>query len=397
MIKRERYQLTLIFNMDIHYSCIKCNKQYTFAPNNLTCTEHSKYYGYLNVVYDYTKTVINYKAANPYYKYKNLLPLNNFDIKFGLTKTPLFPLKQFAKKYGFKNVFVKDESRNPTGSFKDRENFCAIQKAVDWKIDKVFTVSSGNAAISTAAFAQKACIQCDCIVTKSLSVGKRFLIQLYGGNLIEKNMTYEEMYRWATDSNYNGWNCTPGINPIKEEGIKLIGYEIWEDIGVPDIIVVPCGNGTLLWSIYKSFYELQLLGLIEKLPVFIGVQVKDSAPLKNAFETHKDYIELPTAQDSIAEGIIAQESYSSPKVMIALNNSQGFIVEVTENEIKESLLEIIELESLIPEPTSAVVYAAIKQLKHYDDKKIVVIQTGGGFKNLKEIMEIKLLDNYEKN
>ncbi len=376
--------------MEPYYKCIKCKNSYPYSPDNLTCPEHSPYYGYLNIEYDYSTIKINSAETNSYSKYLPLLPVDKLDIQIGLTKTPLIPIKYFAQRYGFTNLFVKDESRNPTGSFKDRENLCALQKALDWNIEQIFTVSSGNAAVSTAAFAQKVGIHCDCIVSNTLSVGKRFLISLYGGTIIEKKLSYEEMYRWAIDSHYQGWNCTPGFNPIKEEGPKLIGYEIWEDIGVPDIIIVPCGNGTLLWSIYKSFFELQLLGFIKKLPMIIGVQVKNSSPLNEAFKTNTDFVQLESAPDSIAEGIIAQESYSSPKVMIALKNTGGFMIEVSEEEIITSLIEIIKTESLIPEPTSAVVYAAVKKLQQFNTKKIVLIQTAGGSKNLKEIMNVKL-------
>ncbi|OGK18545.1 hypothetical protein A3D80_01180 [Candidatus Roizmanbacteria bacterium RIFCSPHIGHO2_02_FULL_40_13b] len=312
--------------------------------------------------------------------------MQNLHVSLGLQKSPLIKIDNFGDKYGFGSLYVKDESKNPTGSFKDRENVSAINIAIEYGIKKVFTVSSGNAAVSTAAFAQKAGIQCNCIVTNTLSVGKRFLINLYGGNLIEKIASYEELYRWAIDSHYEGWNCTPGLNPIKEEGIKLIGYEIWEEMGVPDIIVVPCGNGTLLYGIYKAFKELQLLNYVNTLPQLIGIQIKNAAPLKKALETGSDYITLGEVHDSIAEGIIALESYSSPKVMMALKETGGTIVEVSDSEIRESMQEIISLESLIPEPTAAVVYAGVKKLFNVSDKKIVLVQTAGGMKNLKEIM-----------
>src|SRR3989338_2194900 len=368
------------------YVCIKCLKEYPFTPTLLNCTDHSPYYGYLSVVYDYKNVSIHTNSTNLFIKYRDLLPMQNLHVSLGLQKSPLIKIDNFGDKYGFGSLYVKDESKNPTGSFKDRENVSAINIAIEYGIKKVFTVSSGNAAVSTAAFAQKAGIQCNCIVTNTLSVGKRFLINLYGGNLIEKIASYEELYRWAIDSHYEGWNCTPGLNPIKEEGIKLIGYEIWEEMGVPDIIVVPCGNGTLLYGIYKAFKELQLLNYVNTLPQLIGIQIKNAAPLKKALETGSDYITLGEVHDSIAEGIIALESYSSPKVMMALKETGGTIVEVSDSEIRESMQEIISLESLIPEPPAAVVYAGVKKLFNVSDKKIVLVQTAGGMKNLKEIM-----------
>jgi len=373
--------------MESYYKCIKCQKKYQFKKDILNCSDHNPYYGYLTLIYDYKNINFPSFKNNAWKKYKNLLPVENFQIHFDEQKTPLVKIDNFGNKYGYTNLYVKDESKNPTGSFKDKESLCAINKALEWGISEIFVVSSGNAAVSTAAYAQKAGIQCTCLIPKNLSVGKRLLISLYGGKILEGEGNYEDIYKMAIDNGSPGWNCTPGINPIKEEGIKIIGFEIWEDIGVPDVIVTPCGNGTLLFGIYKAFKELFFLGLTDKIPQMIGVQIKNAAPLKNAWIEKKDFVELAKIPNSIAEGIIAQESYSSPKVMHALSDSNGLILEVEEQEIKSTLSEIISTESLIPEPTSSVVYAALKKMHIDKDKKIVLIQSAGGMKNLKEIIQ----------
>ena len=371
-----------------YFKCIKCGEIYPFTKGIMTCPKHSPYYSYLTLGYDYAKAKFRQESSLLWGKYLSLLPVDNLRINFNEQKTPLFKLKNFGKKYGLANLYVKDESKNPTGSFKDKESICAINKAVEWGIDKIFVVSSGNAAVSTSAYAQKAGITCDCLVSKNLSVGKRALISLYGGKIVEIGGNYEKIYRFAIDSSYAGWNCTPGINPIKEEGIKIIGFEIWEEVGIPDVIVVPCGNGTLLFGIYKAFKELQLMGMIDKLPKMIGVQIMDASPLKKAYQQKTDYAVLKNIPNSVAEGIIAQESYSSPKVMLALRETKGEIIEVDDLEMITSLKEIMSLESLIPEPTAAVVYAAIKKIKIDQKAKVVLVQSAGGAKNLKEIMEL---------
>lgn len=382
--------------MDKYYKCIKCQKKYPFTKDILNCDQHSPYYGYLTLIYDYKNIKIANNNSSIWSKYKELLPTDNLKINFNEQKTPLIKLENFGKKYGFNNLYVKDESKNPTGSFKDKESICAVNKALEWGIKEIFVVSSGNAAVSTAAYAQKAGIKCTCVIPNALSVGKRVLIGLYGAKTEEIAGNYEYAYRKMIDDPNSAWNCTPGINPIKEEGIKIIGFEIFEDIGVPDVIVVPCGNGTLFFGIYKAFKELQFLGIINKLPKIIGVQIKNASPLKTAIEAKKDYVSLANIPDSIAEGIIAEESYSSPKVILALNDTEGEIVEVDDKEIISSLSEIIKTESLIPEPTSAVVYAALKKLNCIKENKIVLVQTAGGIKNLKEIMGI-LLKTHQQN
>lgn len=373
--------------MKKYYQCISCKKKYPFAKNVFTCENHSQYYGYLSLQYEYKKINISRKEKNLWKKYGDLFPVKNFKVNFNEQKTPLIHLANFGKKLGLGNLYVKDESKNPTGSFKDKENLVAINQALDWGVGKIFVVSSGNAAVSTAAYAKKAGLPCECIVSTDLSVGKRFLINLYGGKLVQKKGNYESIYRSVIDTNHPGYNMTPGYNPVKEEGIKMIGYEIYEDLEAPDVIIVPCGNGTLLFGIYKAFKELNYLGLINKLPKMIGVQIKNASPIKKAFENKVDHKILKNIPYSIAEGIIAEESYSSPKAILALKETGGEIIEVTDRELTGSMKKIISMESLIPEPTSAVVYAALSKMKLNPNDKVVLVQSAGGMKNLKEIME----------
>lgn len=370
------------------FKCVSCGKVYPLEAERLTCSEHSKYYSYLAVEYDYEK--INgfgeAKRSN-WEKYLPLLPVSGLKINFNEQKTPLIQAKNLGLKLGLNNLWIKDEGKNPTGSFKDKESIIAVNAANEFGIKNLAVVSSGNAAVSTAAYAQKAGLSCTCIVSKKLSIGKRFLLSLYGGKIQYQDGTYEDLYRSLIDQNHIGWNVTPGYNPYKEEGIKIIGFEIWEEIGIPDIIIVPCGNGTLLYGLFKAFWELRKIGLTFSIPKFVGVQIENGAPLAKAFKTGKEYEILASAPDSIAEGIIATESYSSPKALLAINLSGGEIIEVTDQEVKESINNIIRLESLVPEPTSATVYAGLLKLTGCVNKKIVAVQTASGMKNLKEIME----------
>lgn len=372
-------------------NCIKCNENYPLNKDILTCKKHSKYYGYLTVVYDYKSIEFlgrQSKRQSGWNKYLPLLPVRSLAVNFNEQKTPLIKAIDFGRRHNLSNLYIKDESKNTTGSFKDKESICVINKAIEWGIDEIFVVSSGNAAVSTAAYAQKAKIKCKCIISENLTFGKKSLINLYKGKLIEKKGNYEDMYKEFIDTNEKGWNCTPGINPIKDEGVKIIGFEIWEEIGVPDTIVVPCGNGTLLYGIYKAFKELKLMGLTDKLPKLVGVQVRGAAPLKNSFDQKRDYVKLGLIPDSVAEGIIAQESYASPKVMLALSETNGCIVEVAEKDIIHAIKNIISTESLIPEPTSAVVYAAMDKIKFKKRELVVLVQSAGGVKNLEEIVKM---------
>lgn len=374
--------------MSQHFKCLSKNKKFTFSLDAMCCPFSDKYYNDFIVEYDYGKVKINKNASTICKQFKDLLPNQDFKISFGEKETPLIRLSNLQKKYGFEELYLKDESYNPTQSFKDRGNFVFINCAIENKIRDIFVVSSGNDAISTAAYAQKAKINCSCIVSKNHSNTKMDLIKLYGGSLVAKNKTYEQIYRESINKPPKGINATSGFNPLKEEGIKMIGFELWKELGVPDVIVAPCGNGTLLYAIYKAYWELRKLKYIESLPKLIGIQIKGAAPLKAAFEQKKQFVTLGKIPDSIAGSIIASESYSAPKLMSALTETNGSILEVTDDDIIRAVKDIIKEESIIPELSSASVFAALAQLPHLKNKKIALILTAGGIKELNKIKSL---------
>jgi len=322
-------------------------------------------------------------------KYLPLLPPKKLSVSLGEGNTPLRRLYGLGKKYNLSDLWVKQEEHNPTGCFKDRESAVIVSLAVEKKIKKVNIASSGNAALSTSAYARKAGIQCNCFIPMKTSTAKKKLISLFGGKITEINGIYEDVYRFLVDKRPAGWNVTTGQCPERTEGDKTIAFEVFEQIGVPDVVVVPCGNGGCLAGIFKGFYELTILGKTKKLPKIVGVQVKSAAPLAQAIKTGNPYVGLDgTIPDSIAEGIVAKESYSAPVALEALLATGGYIVEVTEWEINNALKLLINEEAIVAEPTSAAAFAALRKLKCDKTAKIVVINTGSGMKNLNELIQI---------
>jgi threonine synthase len=324
-------------------------------------------------------------------KWLPLLPIKEFSVHLngGEGNTPLEQCPVLGNQVGLSHLFVKHEECNPTGCFKDRESAVVISKAMELGKKKVNVCSSGNAAVSTAAYAQKAGIDCTCFIPEKTSEGKKQLIALYGATIVEIPGFYEDVYRHLVDTHPDGWNVTSGQNMYRTEGNKTIAYELWEQLhGVPDVVVVPCGNGGCLAGIWKGFTELQQLGKIQTLPQMVAVQVKGAAPLAASVEQGKTFTVLGAIDDSIAEGIVAQESYCSPKAVSALQSSGGYVVEVTDDEIKAALKLVIQTQSLVPEPTSAAVYAALPKLSCDKDATVVAINTGSGMKVLTEILDL---------
>lgn len=302
--------------------------------------------------------------------------------------TPLTLAKKLGAITGLHNLYIKGEQFNPTGCFKDRESVVVISVACERRTKEVYVVSSGNAALSTAAYAKKAGIVCTCYVPEKTSKCKKDLIKLFGANLVEMPGLYENVYRQVVKENPPGWNVTTGQNGFRIEGGKTIAFEIWEQMGIPDTIVVPCGNGGCLAAIWKGFKELQIIGKISHLPQMVAVQIKGAAPLAVALKKKRDFAVLEKIDDNIiAEGIVAQESYASPKATKALRESGGYVVEVSNNEVIIALNDALQ-ELVICEPTSAAVFAAAKKLKNKPSDRVVLINTGSGFKCLPTIVEL---------
>lgn len=355
-------------------------------------TSDAKYYEYKDIAYVYEhiqQFPLSGKVGLD--RFLPLLPINEVVVELPgqVGDTPLQQAKKLGEHVGLSNLWIKHEETNPTGCLKDRESAVVISAAVEKGIDSVYVISSGNAALSTAAYANKAGIYCTCYVPEKTSQGKQDLIRLYGADIITIPGFYEDVYRKVVDMDPPGWNVTTGQNEIRIEGVKTISYELIEQFKkVPDVIVVPCGNGGALAGIWKGFVELKKLGKIEKLPQMVAVQVKGAAPFSVALAKKQDFVLLGDIEDSIAEGIVAQESYCSPKAIVALHDSHGYVIEVTDEEIKAALKTVIQLESFVTEPTSAAAYAALPKLQCESDAFVVAVNTGSGMKMLEEVVEL---------
>lgn len=298
--------------------------------------------------------------------------------KFVVGNTPLINFKN--------NIFLKLESKNPTCSYKDRESLYLLKKAKSLGIDKVEIVSSGNAALSTAYFGKILGIKIKCHIPQHTSFDKKRILKELGADVEEYKGIYEEIYHKIKHNFFGYWNITPGMNKYCGEGSKTIAFEIYEQCGVPDIIMVPCGNGTVLSGIWKGFKDLQETKNLKKMPIMIGVQVENANPIYVALKKGKEFVSLKNIPDSIAEGIVAAESYSSKDAIKALKESKGEIINVNEFEIFKAY-DYCLTNSIDCEPTSSTVFVALNKLKYDTFDKIVLVVTGS---NKKELMKNEL-------
>ena len=409
--------------------CIFCDEEYEILPdhedrkltNRLQCTnpscisKHKWIYGSLEVDYDYEAIKNRVALTNLFegegesmWHYEPLLPVRKF-VSLNEGATLLMYSDRLAGELGIKNTALKYEGTNPTGSFKDRESSVAVSRAVELGHKGVTCVSSGNAAASLASYAAHAGVSCLVFTPAGASVEKRKLIEYTGAKLVTVNGIFEDVWELVNrdpdrDLSISNkvyslfYDCNPALNPYRSEGDKTTAYEIFSELhGVPDWVVIPVGNGSNLAGIWKGFKELFDLGVVNSLPRILGVQIYKADPVAEAWRTGKENsVRIENPVDSIAEGIVAKDSYDAPRALLALKESSGMMASVTDVETLDELFACARREGILVEPTSATVLAAGKEMREAGkidkDEKVVFVLTGSGLKTIDEMIKSDVKD-----
>jgi len=326
--------------------------------------------------------------------FKDFLPLEsiNPDLSLGEGDTPLIQLVRLRKKFRLPLIYAKNESSNPTASFKDRGTALAVQKAVSLGIKKIGTVSTGNMAGSTAAYAAKAGLKSIIFVKEDTSRGKILAARVYGPVVVKVKGDYGQLFRKSFDiGRANGIYFMNSVDPFRIEGYKLTSYEIFFqlDAGIPDYIIVPVSAGGYLIGLMRGFADLKGLGVAPKLPLFIGVQAKGCSPLARAFARGQSrFVRFPNPQ-TVAHAISNPNPPGGRLVLNMIRENGGRIIAVSDEEILWAQKDLAEDEGLFCDPASATTFAGIRQLDRARmfkaDDRIVLILTGSGLKTLEDM------------
>ncbi len=327
-------------------------------------------------------------------KYQSFLPLAKVDRNFSLGEgdTPLVPLDRIRREYRLPLVFAKNETVNPTQSFKDRGTAVAVQKAVALGIKTIGTVSTGNMAGSTAAYGAKAGLKTIVLLKEDTPQDKVQAAGIFGPVLVKVRGDYGSLFAASHEiGRKHGIYFMNSVDPLRIEGYKVIGYEIFRELGqrVPQYLFVPVSSGGHLIGLMRAFFDLKAEGLAGKIPIFVGVQARGCSPLARAFARGKARYSKVFRPETIAHAISNPSPPAGNLTLKLIRENQGMITAVTDNEIIAAQRSLAELEGIFADPASATVLAALIKLSQRKRlnlrEEVVLVVTGSGLKTMKSL------------
>jgi threonine synthase len=386
------------------YRCSLCGTDYSPGEVTYTCPKDG---GNLDVLLDYPalqKDVLPdaiYASREPsLWRYLPLLPVSDPGGQGtplrAAGNTPLFAPVQLRTNLGFPKVWIKDESRNPTASFKDRASAVVVGRAREIQADVVVTASTGNAGAAlagmSAAIGQKAVI----FAPRTAPPAKVAQLLVFGATVLLVDGNYDQAFDLSIQAAHEfGWYCrNTGYNPFTVEGKKTAALEIWEfllhnhSFDRPLAIFVSVGDGNIISGLHKGFKDLQALGWLEQMPRLIGVQANGSAAVANAFLAGTETI-TPVSADTLADSISVDLPRDGVRAVRAATQTEGSYLTVSDEAILSAIADLGRV-GIFAEPAGATAYAGL--LKGIDDglvqpeDSILVLNTGSGLKDVRAAM-----------
>ena len=379
--------------ISFHLECIDCGAKYDPDHVIYNCDRCG---GLLSVEYDLSEIPENLdllwkERALNVWRYRELLPIKREDMKISLGEggTSLNRCIRLSRDLGLRNLFVKNEGENPTGSFKDRGMTIGVTKALEMGMRKVACASTGNTSASLAAYAARAGIECIVLIPSGkVAFGKLTQAIIHGAKVIQIRGNFDEALKIVRKICLSHpIYLLNSLNPFRLEGQKTTAFEIRDQLGgeIPDKIVVPVGNAGNISAIWKGFVELRELGLIEDTPQMIGVQAEGAAPIANSLGKGLSKVEFVDNPETVATAIRIGSPVNWKKAVRAVKESNGLVEKVSDEEILEAQRILARSEGLFVEPASAASIAGlIKLVKRgliEKDELVVCILTGHGLKD----------------
>lgn len=381
--------------------CRECGKEY--PPIKIYACEEC--FGPLELVYNIDSININKHIiegrSKTLWRYRELLPLEDAAkiVDLGAGFTPLHKCKRLAEALGLRRLYIKNDTVNPTGSFKDRPATVAISKSLEFRFRAAGCASTGNLAAATAAHAARAGLPCYVFVPSSIEKSKILQAAAYGARIIAVKGTYDDANRLAAQASYEYDLALVNINirPYYVEGSKTIVYEICEQLGwrAPENIIIPVGSGALLCAVWRGLKQFNDLGLIDELKTkIIGAQPEGCSPIVRAYKSNSEDVSPIEKPDTVAKSLAIGDPGDGIYALRSIKESGGLAEYATDEEIIEGINLLAKTEGIFAEPAGGVTIAVLKKLIELGDisrdEEVVCCVTGSGFKSLEAFSNSQL-------
>jgi len=376
----------------IHAKCVKCGKTYAATPSLTNCDCG----GILDIVYDYDYIKQNLTKeklkARPHtmWRCRELLPVEETtpDTPLRVGWSPLYEADRLGELLGVKKLWIKDDGQNPTASLKDRASAMAVAKAKEAGAVIIACSSTGNAASSLAGNAAAAGLRTFIFVPERAPKGKVAQLMTFGANVISVQGNYEETFELSKKAidKWGWYNRNAAINPYLSEGKKTVSLEIAEQLDwkMPDYLAISVGDGCTIAGVWKGLKDLYAIGFIDKLPRLISAQAEGCHPINRAIAENQPWepMEENTLADSIAVGV----PRNADKALMAIRESNGVVVNVTDEEIMAAQKLLGTTCGVFGEPAGVTGTAGLKKLCEQGiigkDDTVVSVVTGNGLKDV---------------
>jgi threonine synthase len=380
--------------------CIDCHATYDPTEIIYTCPSCG---GLLEVVYDPASIEIDFHRSGEcrsVWKYRALLPVDIEPVTIQEGGTPLYRLRRLLMdtdaNSNSREIFVKHEGLNPTGSFKDRGMTVGVSKAIELGMKTVACASTGNTSASLATYAARAGIPAVVLLPGGkVALGKVAQALIHGAKVLNIRGNFDEalkLVRQVCDE--YGFYLLNSINPFRLEGQKTIAFEIADELGweVPDRVILPVGNAGNISAIYKGFKELKSCGITDSIPKMTGIQAEGARPVVDAIDRKLEAIEPERKPETIATAIRIGDPVNAAKALRAIRESGGLAISVADEEIIDAQRDLASLEGIGVEPASAASVAGMRRLIADGlidaDERIVCVTTGHILKDPTEIVDV---------
>ncbi len=378
-----------------HLECIACHRKYPETEVIYTCTCG----GLLDVVYDYSDIQItkkDLKVPLSVWKYRALLPVGREPVSLKEGGTPLYRVERLARDVGMKEIYVKHEGMNPTGSFKDRGMTVGVTKALELKMKTVACASTGNTSASLAVYGARAGVPAVVLLPSGkVALGKLAQALMHGAKVLSIRGNFDDALKLVRDlCDREGFYLLNSVNPYRLEGQKTIAFEIADQLGweAPDRLILPVGNAGNITAIYKGFKELAILGLVDSVPKMTGIQAEGACPIVAAIKNNKSAITPEERPETVATAIRIGNPVNAAKALTAIRESGGTAETVSDEEIIRAQHELASLEGIGVEPASASSIAGLRKLVGLgvidNDEKVVCVTTGHLLKDSEHVLNV---------